>query len=189
LDEGGLGSLLVLILLIVLHALIVLAYAALTNSRQSRFRDATENREDASPRMHITYQFSLLLVRFAIAAVTVVGLGDSLVNGLHTQSLPTYALILLVVALVTLILGDLVPEAVGSANAETIARWAFYPMRVLIAVFAPVVTASLTLSKGIASIFGGSSMVNIVTEEEIMTMLDASEKEGGIENEEKEMIV
>ena len=188
-DEGGLGSLLVLILLIVLHALIVLAYAALTNSRQSRLRDATESRDDVSPRLHITYQFSLLLVRFAIAAVTVVGLGNSLANGLHTQSLPTYALILLLVALVTLILGDLVPEAVGSANAETIARWAFYPMRVLIAVFAPVVTASITLSKGIASIFGGSSMVNIVTEEEIMTMLDASEKEGGIENEEKAMIV
>ncbi|MEO8606947.1 MAG: hemolysin family protein [Chloroflexota bacterium] len=182
-DEGGLVSLVVLILLIVLHALIVLAYAALTNSRHSRLRD------DVSPRMHITYQFSLLLVRFAIAAVTVVGLGDSLIDGLHTQSLPTYTLILLAVALVTLILGDLVPEAVGSANAETIARWVFYPMRVLIAAFAPVVTVSLTLSKGIASVFGGSSMVNIVTEEEIMTMLDASEKEGGIENEEKEMIV
>jgi putative hemolysin len=189
LDEGGLGSLVVLILLIALHALIVLAYAALTNSRQSRLRDATENRDEVSPRLHITYQFSLLLVRFGIAAVAVVGLGNVLVDGLHAQTLPTYALILLLVALVTLILGDLVPEGVGSANAETIAGWAFYPMRVLIAVFAPVVTASITISKGIASIFGGSSMVNIVTEEEIMTMLDASEKEGGIENEEKEMIV
>jgi CBS domain containing-hemolysin-like protein len=189
LDEGGLGSLIVLILLIALHALIVLAYAAITNSRQSRLRDVPGNGENVSPRMHITYQFSLLLVRFAIAAVAMVGLGNNLVAGLHLETLPIYAVILMLVALVTLVLGDLVPEAVGSANADNIARWALFPMRLLIAFFGPVVSASLTISKGIASAFGGSNLVNIVTEEEIMTMLDASEKEGGIENEEKEMIV
>jgi putative hemolysin len=189
LDEGGLGSLLVLLLLIALHALIVLAYTALTNSRHVRLRELSDNSGDISPRLHITYQFSLLLVRFAIAAVTVAGIGDILVDRLNTHPALAYAMVLLLAALATLILGDLVPEGIGTAHADSIARWSAYPMRVLIVIFNPVVSVGIALSKSMAGVFGGSSMVNAVTEEEIMTMLDASEKEGAIENEEKEMMV
>lgn len=187
-DEGGLGSLLVLVLLIALHALIALAYAALTNSREHYLREQNEA-DEAPPRLDITYQLSLLLVRFAIAGVAITGLGVVLVEQLNIQPLLADVLILGLVAIVTLILGDLVPEGVGSANADAIARWVAYPMRVLTFVFSPPVTVILAVSKAIAGVFGGSDMVNMVTEEEIMTMLDTSEKEGAIENEEKEMIV
>lgn len=188
-DEGGLESLLVLVGLIGLHALIALAYTALTNSREYYLHEQREADEDAPPRLHITFQFSLLLVRFAIAGVAVVGLGMALAEQLNIEPLLAAIVVLGLAALVTLILGDLVPEGVGSANADAIARWAAYPMRVLTVLFMPVVSLSLTVSKAIASAFGGSSLINIVTEEEIITMLDASEKEGGIENDEKEMIV
>ena len=188
-DEGGLGSLLALILLIALHALVALAYTALTNSREYYLREQREVDQEAPPRLDITYQFSLLLLRFAIAGVAVVGLGTALVEQLNIQPLLADILVLGLAALTTLILGDLVPEGVGSANADAIARWAAYPMRVLTFVFSPVVSASIGASKAVAGVFGGSSMVNLVTEEEIMTMLDTSEKEGAIENEEKAMIV
>jgi putative hemolysin len=188
LDEGGLGSLLVLVLLIALHALIALAYAALTNSREHYLREQNEA-DEAPPRLDITYQLSLLLVRFAIAGVAITGLGMVLVEQLNIQPLLADVLVLGLVAIVTLILGDLVPEGVGSANADAIARWVAYPMRVLTFAFSPPVTVILAVSKAIAGVFGGSDMVNMVTEEEIMTMLDTSEKEGAIENEEKEMIV
>jgi putative hemolysin len=188
LDEGGLGSLLVLVLLIALHALIALAYAALTNSREYYLREQNEA-DEAPPRLDITYQLSLLLVRFAIAGVAITGLGMVLVEQLNIQPLVADILVLGLVAVITLILGDLVPEGVGSANADAIARWVAYPMRVLTFVFSPPVTVILAVSKAIAGLFGGSGMVNMVTEEEIMTMLDTSEKEGAIENDEKEMIV
>ncbi len=183
-----------LILLIGLHALITLAYAALKNSRQVRLREQAETDEDAPPRLRNAYKLGLLLLRFTIAALAVTQFGESLITSLsiadaETEQAVAYIMVLLPTALITLILGDLVPEAIGSTRADAIAPWAAYPMHLLSIILAPLVWLMLGMSKSIAAFFGSGRMVNIVTEEEIMTMLDASEKEGGIENEEKEMIV
>jgi CBS domain containing-hemolysin-like protein len=182
-----------LIALIALHALITLAYAALTNTREPLLRDQTETGHDAPPRLHITYQLSLLLVRFTIAALAVTALGQALIDSLSIQDAElertlAYIIVLIPTALITLIVGDMVPEAVGSGRAEAIAPWAIYPMKLLIVLLGPVVYLITALSKTIAAFFGSSDKVNVFTEEELMTMLDASEKEGSIENEEKEMI-
>lgn len=187
------GSIVPLIALIALHALITLAYAALTNTREPLLRDQTETGHDAPPRLHITYQLSLLLVRFTIAALAVTALGQALMDSLSIQDANleralAYIIVLIPTALITLIVGDMVPEAVGSGRAESIAPWAIYPMKLLIVLLGPVVYLITALSKTIAAFFGSSDKVNVFTEEELMTMLDASEKEGSIENEEKEMI-
>jgi putative hemolysin len=187
------ASIVVLVFLIALHALITLAYAALTNTRQPLLREQTETGHDAPPRLHITYQLSLLLVRFSIAALAVTGLGQAVINLLaiadpETERSLAYIIVLVPTALVTLILGDLVPEAIATTRADSLAGWAIYPMRLLIVALGPLVLVMMALSKWLAGIFGSSSKVNIFTEEEIMTMLDASEKEGSIENDEKEMI-
>lgn len=189
------GSLVSLLLLIVLHALITLAYAALTNTRKPLLREQIESGADSPPRLHITYQFTLLLVRFGIAATAVtglsMGLADRLNISLNDMALANFLadfVVLLPTALVTLVLGDLVPEAVGSTQADELAPWVVSPVRLLIGLFSPVVGGMLVFSKNLASLFGGRDKVNVVTEEELMTMLDASEKEGSIENEEKEMI-
>lgn len=187
------GSIVPLIVLIALHALITLAYAALTNTREPLLRDQTETGHDAPPRLHITYQLSLLLARFTIAALAVTALGQALMDSLSIQDAEleralAYIIVLIPTALITLVVGDMVPEAVGSSRAEAIAPWAIYPMKLLIVVMGPVVYLITALSKVIAAFFGSSDKVNVFTEEELMTMLDASEKEGSIENEEKEMI-
>lgn len=187
------GSIVPLIALIALHALITLAYAALTNTREPLLRDQTETGHDAPPRLHITYQLSLLLVRFTIAALAVTALGQALIDALEIPDAElertlAYIIVLIPTALITLIVGDMVPEAVGSGRAEAIAPWAIYPMKLLIVLLGPVVYLITALSKTIAAFFGSSDKVNVFTEEELMTMLDASEKEGSIENEEKEMI-
>jgi putative hemolysin len=193
LDEAGLGSLVTIFILVLLHALITLAYAALTNSKEHHLREQAERDEQSPPRLHITYQISILLTRFAIAGAAVTGLAEWLMTVLQIAD-PTaertlaYLLALVPTALVTLILGDLVPEAIGSARANQIASWASWPMRLLVILLSPIVTGLLALSKGLASAFGSGEMVNVFTEEEILTMLDASEKEGTIEADEKEML-
>lgn len=188
-----LANLVPLLLLVALHALITLAYAALANSRQSYLRDETEHSSAVPPRMHITYQLSLLLVRFTIAAVTVTAFGQALAAQIALDTPDAaralaYTLVLLPTAVITLIVGDLVPEAIASSRADALAPWAIYPMRLLIWLLTPVVSLMILVSRWLAGIFGSSDKVNVVTEEELMTMLDASEKEGGIENAEKEMI-
>ncbi len=179
--------------LILVHALVTLAYAALTNSREPLLREQIETEADAPPRLHITYQLSLLLLRFAIAGLAVTTLAQNLAPLLKLQNadlgrLLADIIILLPTALLTLIVGDLVPEAIASSRADGLARWFVAPMRFLIVVLSPLVIAMMAVSKWLASVAGSGDKVNIYTEEEIMTILDAGEKEGSIENEEKEMI-
>jgi CBS domain containing-hemolysin-like protein len=190
----SLVSLLSVLLLILLHALITIAYAALTNSKESFLREQTESGDDVPPRLHITYQLSLLLLKFIIAALAISAVGDSLLAELriedpNTERLVNYIVILLPTALITLIIGDLAAEGIGSTRADRIAPFAVYPMRLLIILLSPLVSVIIALSKLLASAFGSSGLVNVLTEEEIVTMIETSEKEGAIENEEKEMIV
>ncbi len=190
----SLVSLLSVLLLILLHALITIAYAALTNSKESFLREQTESGDDVPPRLHITYQLSLLLLKFIIAALAISAIGDSLLAELriedpNTERLVNYIVILLPSALITFIIGDLAAEGIGSTRADRIAPFAVYPMRLLIILLSPLVSLMIALSKLLASAFGSSGLVNVLTEEEIVTMIETSEKEGAIENEEKEMIV
>lgn len=190
----SLVSLLSVLLLILLHALITIAYAALTNSKESFLREQTESGDDVPPRLHITYQLSLMLLKFIIAALAISAVGDSLLAELriedpNTERLVNYIVILLPTALITLIIGDLAAEGIGSTRADRIAPFAVYPMRLLIILLSPLVSLMIALSKLLASAFGSSGLVNVLTEEEIVTMIETSEKEGAIENDEKEMIV
>jgi CBS domain containing-hemolysin-like protein len=54
--------------------------------------------------------------------------------------------------------------------------------------FRPAVLLIIALSKLFSRMFGSKDMAAAVTEEEIMTLVDAGQKEGTIEDEEKEMI-
>ncbi len=187
------ASVIPLVILIGVHALVTLAYAALTNTREPLLREQIEAEADAPPRLHITYQLSLLLLRFAIAGLAITTLAQNLEPLLKLENrdlarLLADIVVLLPIALLTLIVGDLVPEAVASNRADGLARWFVAPMRFLIAFLSPLVLAMMAVSRWLASAVGSSDKVNIYTEEEIMTILDAGEKEGSIENEEKEMI-
>ncbi len=187
------ASVVPLIVLIFIHALVTLAYAALVNSREPLLREQIESEADAPPRLHISYQLSLLLLRFAIAGLAITTLAQSLASVIKLQNadlsrLLADVVILLPTALLTLIFGDLVPEAIGSTRADSLARWFVFPTRLLIAILSPLVIAIMAVSKWLAGVVGSGDKVSVYTEEEIMTMLDAGEKEGSIEEEEKEMI-
>src|SRR5690349_21507903 len=98
LDIGS--SIVFIVLLIALHALVTLVYAALTNRRET-----SEPRNDSALRLHITYQLSSLLIRFAIAALASSAIVTAL-QPIATISLPVKLILalalLLLTALVTL---------------------------------------------------------------------------------------
>jgi putative hemolysin len=190
LSSDQLTSLTIIGVLIVLHGFIALAYAALTNSRESHFRDEADAEASGGPaRLHITYQLSLTLIRFAIVAVSLrlfeLTRPDS---SLYTANVALYIAILLPLAFVTMTLGDLVPAAIASNRADSLARWVMLPMRGLIFALAPLVEVMLGVSRLFSSLFGSGGLVNVTTEEEIMTLVDAGQKDGVIEHREKEMI-
>ena len=199
-DDGYLSSVLTLLLLILAHSAISLGYTALVNVRPGALREQADEGSaraqriltlvERFARLTITYQFTLLLLHFAIAAAAVAGLAEPLARA-YPDATPgvIYAAVVALTALVTLILGDLLPAALASAHAEQLAGWGLLVMRPLLFVLGPVVAFATRLSQALSRLFGGDSLVAAVTEEEIMTLVDAGQKEGAIETEEKEMIL
>jgi CBS domain containing-hemolysin-like protein len=199
LDESGLPNLAIFVLLLALHALITLAYAALVNIRQSPLREQAESGDKraqriidltaGTTRLHTTYQLSLILLRFSIAAWVTIALIEPVVIQLPTlPPLLSYVALLFLFASITLVFGEVVPESVGSAYADALASWVITLMRGLVLLLNPVVAVLLAIGRVFSAAFGSSQHVSAVTEEEIMTLVDAGHTGGTIEEEEKAMI-
>ncbi len=202
-DEGSLSSVLVLVILIALHSVVELAYAAVTNSRRTPLKEQSDKGDkraarilklvDDLPRLNITKQILLLLLRFAIVAVATVRLAEPL---LHIQDSAGRVLVpevgfiavLLPAALVTYILGELIPQVFGQAYADRLAPILTSPMRVIVFILSPLVSVLLSMSRTLTRVTGGEEIAKAVTDEEIMTLVDVGQQGGTIENEEKEMI-
>jgi len=198
LDDGILASVIWLFLLIVLHALLILAFMALKNIRQTSVREQAASGSAAArrilnltadfSRLQLTSQLALTLIRFAIAAVATIGLAEPFERSSSINPLLGYLAVLLPTALLTIILGDLVPSAIASGRADQLAPIAAYPMRWLVVLLTPLGLFMMGLSRLFSTTFGGEHITETITEEEIMTLVDAGEKAGTIEDEEKEMI-
>jgi magnesium and cobalt exporter, CNNM family len=198
--DDGLASLPLIIALLALHAVIVLSRAALVNARHGHLRELSETGNlrarhalelSQDPiRLKITAQFTLTLLRFAIAALATVHLAEPLLNAFNAQSLnPTlgYAMVLLLVALFTFLVADLLPLAFGEARADRLAPMAGEVMRLLETGLKPVVVGLSRLIGALIDTWSDGEQGQ-VTEEEIMSLVDVGQKDGVIEDEEKEMI-
>lgn len=196
-DDGSLSSLLAIFVLIVLHAVLTMANAALMNVRLGAIRELAEDGNKQAERLiemsgssHVnaTYQLLIMLLRFAVAGLTVLVIADAIVDESGMNALTTQIIAALVSACIMLILGDLVPEAVGSTYANNLAMVSSRLFQVLNFVFGPLSLVLLKISQIISSLFKSSGLVNTITEEEIMSMVDAGHSGGSIEDEEKDMI-
>ena len=197
-DDGSLLSWTIL-LLIAAHALITLTYTALTNVRQTLIREQAEAGSrrarrvlallDNLVRLKITYQLLLLLLNFGIAAVATLFIAQPLVaDNPGIMPIAIYSGVLLVTNFAVLLFGEMLPTTLGSAYSDTLAPMLSGVTRLLLTIFTPVTLVLMAVSKAIGDTFGGDSMAVSVTEEEIMTLVDAGQKEGTIEDEEKAMI-
>jgi putative hemolysin len=198
LDDGSLLSWTIL-LLIAAHALITLTYTALTNVRQTLIREQAEAGSrrarrvltllDNLVRLKISYQLLLLLLNFGIAAVATLFIAQPLViNNPGIMPFAIYAGVLLVTTLAVLLFGEMLPTALGSAYSDTLAPMFSGVVWLLLTLLTPITWILMAVSKAVGDAFGGDSMAVSVTEEEIMTLVDAGQKEGTIEVEEKAMI-
>ncbi|MAS36008.1 MAG: hypothetical protein CL610_18515 [Anaerolineaceae bacterium] len=198
-DEGSLSSLTILLLLIVAYALITIMYTALTNVRQTAIREQADSGGvrakrvlkllDNLVRLNITYQLTLLLLNFSIATVATLSIAQPIATANpQFSALVIYAVVLFTTVLATLVLGQIIPTTIGSSYADMLGPALSGLARFLSIVFTPLVLLLLGFSKLIAGLLGGDSLAVSVTEEEIMTLVDAGQKEGTIEDEEKAMI-
>lgn len=149
-----------------------------------RFLDMTES----GLRLSMTVSVTHILTRFVIAVVLLLLLILPFAQGADVAQLAPAIVTVLLGAGLTLILGDLVPEAIGSSHADSLLRLSLVAMRLLLVVVYPLTALVLLLSRLISRLFGSDALVSLVTEEEIMSLVYASHSGGIIEEEEKDMI-
>ena len=154
---------------------------------------------DDSSRFLATIQIGVTLMGFLASATAAVRLGAGLASSIERIPIPgienvaegvAVTLITIVLALITLVLGELVPKSLGLAHSEKIALLVARPIDFLARLAGPLVRFLVWITNLIAKPFGGQPRrgMPIVTEEEIKTLVDAGEEGGVIEEEEKEMI-
>lgn len=192
------GHLFLLLALVGLHGFVSLLNAVLHNVSRSTLRERADDGDDGARRtlaltedalqLGMTVSLAHILTRFAIATMLTLLLLDS--DTAAAEAARVWIAIATVVlgATATLIIGDLAPEALGASHADSLARLAITPMRLLVTIMRPLTALVLLLSRLIARLFGSKDLVNLVTEEEIMTLVDAGHSGGAIEDEEKDMI-
>ncbi len=194
------SSLLLLMLVAALgiHVAVSLMNAALQNLSRAEMRARADDGDaraqgylalmDTGLQLSMTVSITHILTRFAVACILVL-LAVAPVSGddAGARALLTLATIVLGAGL-TLVIGDLLPEAIGASQANGLLPLALPSMRLLFFVISPLTAAVLFLSRLISRLFGSDSLVNLVTEEEIMTLVHASHSGGIIEAEEKDMI-
>ena len=110
----------------------------------------------------------------AIATAITIGLVESHAVGIAT-GIMTFAI---------LIFGEIFPKSIATRNNILIARLVIFPLYWLSILFYPVILFLNFIPK----LTGKIHKKPIVTEEELMTFVEVVEEEGGIEEEEKELI-
>jgi CBS domain containing-hemolysin-like protein len=188
-----------------LNAALKIAYGSIINANKARLKDMAEAGDTRAERaltlssdatrMLASQQLVDLLLRFSIALVAAVGLSPSLRDWLVDQhaspvlaDLVAYGGVMLVVAFITLIFGEMLPANIALGHADAIAIRVVGAINWLSSGLAPVLRVMQWISSKFAAPFVGLSHTALVTEEEIKMMVDAGSEGGAIEDEEKEMI-
>jgi putative hemolysin len=203
--NNSLTGLLVLGGFILLNAALKMAYVALINTHKNRLREMAEEGNQRAERalalaadatrLLASQQLIDLLLRFAIALVAAVALAPPLRDALVDQHVSTaladvlaYGGVLLVIAIITLIFGEMLPANIALGHADQIAMWSVSSINLLSRLLAPALRLMQWISGQFAAPFVGRGSSSLVTEEEIKMMVDAGSEGGAIEDEEKEMI-
>ena len=187
-----------LLLALLLHAAVGLLHAALQSASRSAMRDLADDGDaralgfmaiyENPLRLSMSVTITHILTRMAIAVLLTLLLIERFASGDAALDLLWACLAIVLGAGITLLLGDLLPEALGSAFGEALLPLSIAPMRFLLTLVAPLTAAVLLLVRLISRVLGSQPLVNMVTEEEIMTLVNASHSGGVIEDEEKDMI-
>jgi putative hemolysin len=189
-----------------LSGFFALARTALTNSHKSRLRHLAEEKvrgaawaervAEDSVRLLTTVQFGQVLSRLLAAAVAATTFTPGLGRWLEKASFPpslANGISLLVLtgalAIVLLMLGEKLPEALALRNPEGIALSLAWIIHLFSILFAPIVRLITRAGQWLAgSTPGEHEGLPFITEEEIKTLVDAGQEEGVIEEDEKAMI-
>ncbi|MCL5109010.1 MAG: hemolysin family protein [Chloroflexi bacterium] len=198
-----------IVLLIVLNGFLAASEIAIVSVRKPRVKQLADEGSRAAravlrlsdnmSRFLATIQVGVTISGFFASAVGAVSLSAVLAQSLRdsgvsflAQAADPIALIVvtLLISYVTLIFGELVPKNLGLSFAESWSLRSASLVELFGKLAAPVVSLLTLSTNAILGIFGlrQRAMIAHVTEDEIISMVDAGEEEGVIQTFEREMI-
>lgn len=205
-DNPTLLGLLGLLGLFLLSGFFSAARSALGNVRRQDLRDQAEkgNKQaqltltivEDSTRVINTFEVANILVHFFIAGLAAILILPPASAWIQTvlpspeviSYLLSYLIVISLFALLAFVLAELLPEVVVHRNIEGWAKALARLAQVTLIILTPLVNVATGLRRSLIAALGGEAETAMVTEERIMTLVDAGEEEGAIELEEKEMI-
>jgi putative hemolysin len=208
-NDTGWVEYVILVGLIFLNAFFAASEIAIVTIRKGRVKQLAEEGNggaravlrlnDNSSKLLATIQVGVTLAGFFSAAFGAVSLARAL-EGVF-KSIPVnfisgnangiaFFLVTLLVALLSLIFGELIPKKLAIDLAEPIALRVARPIEIIARVFAPLVWFLTTITNFFVRLLGSNRKASMpsVSEEEIVTMVEAGHEEGVVEKQESVFI-
>ncbi len=192
-DTSDIISLISLVVLILLSAFFSSAETALMTVNKIRLRSLVENGDKRAERVLLITEDSGKLLSAILIGNNIVNISASSVATVLATKLWGSAGVGIATGLLTvliLIFGEISPKTLATIHAEKLALLYSGAIAFLMKVLTPVIFIINKLAMGFLFLIGvkASDADTLMTEEELLTIIDVSKEEGVIEDEEHEMI-
>jgi len=190
LDSASIAMLIALVCLVALSAYFSATETAFSSLNRVRLRSKAENgNQRAALALRLSEDYDRLLSTILIGN-NIVNITATTVSTLFfTKLLPIYGPTVSTVALtiIILIFGEISPKSLAKENAEKFAMFSAPLLQILIVLLRPL-NFFFTQWKRLLSRIFRSHADEGITEEELITMVDQAEDEGGLDQHESELI-
>ena len=168
-------------------------------SEGNRSAQVAERLTDDPARFLATIQIAITFLGFLASAVGAISLSGALAGIIRLIPIAavqraadgiSFVLVTLLIALASIIIGELVPKTLALNFPERLALFVARPIGLLQAVLGPVVWFVTRISAVLVRLMGGKEKPQggYLSTEELKLLVETGSEQGGIEEEEKEMI-
>ena len=200
-DPTSVAQLITLIILIILSAFFSSAETAFTTVNKIRIRTfEEEGRPNAALIRKLTddpqKMLSAILIGNNIVNLTASSLTTIMVTritanlGLASKSATAIGIATGILTLIILVFGEITPKSIATRSSERICFFYIKPIYWMTVIFTPLIFIVNKIPFGFMKLFGMryTGKERVMTENELLTIIDVSHEEGVLESEEKEMI-
>ena len=199
-DPESIRQLIILVILLLLSAFFSSAETALTTVNRHRIRALAENGSHRAKRV-------LALTNNSEKMLSAILIGNNIVNLSASSLMTTLAIHLAtlrgldrntstfigvatgILTILVLIFGEISPKTIATKKSENMALIYSGPIYVLMTILTPVIYVVNAISRALCRLFGVNPNETVsMTEMELRTIVDVSQEDGVIEQEEKELI-
>lgn len=204
LEDGILPQLILIVTLIIMNAFFASAEMAVVSVNRNKIKRLSEDGNkkanlverllDEPTEFLSTIQVGITLAGFFSSASAATGLVDDFKIVLDRFAIPyssqiALVLITIILSFFTLVFGELVPKQIALRKAEAVAMVTVRPILFISKITIPFVKLLSFTTSLITKILGlNKEEEEVVSEEEIRTMIETSHEQGGINEYEQEMI-